>query len=196
MIDWSTAPEWAIGAAMDGDGKWFWYSEKPEHDRYGGDFWDGDCLYKTVYQDWRESWTPRPMTTEPTTTKVYRLLKAIEPLEYYASIQKPATIGTPDWNGMSEEVKVAREQFKQSEYMTTEPINDGGPAYPSGKSEKTGFENSHPLYEGMTLRDYFAGQALMGLVVHNDYGSISDINIAKGAYSFADAMLEARNQSK
>jgi len=46
--------------------------------------------------------------------------------------------------------------------------------------------------EDVSLRDYFAGQALMGLVVHNNYGSVSDANIAKGAYLYADAMLEAR----
>lgn len=36
--------------------------------------------------------------------------------------------------------------------------DNGGPAYPSGKSEAHGFENSHPLHDGMTLRDWFAGQ--------------------------------------
>ena len=44
----------------------------------------------------------------------------------------------------------------------------------------------------MSLRDYFAGKALTGLVLGNDYGSSSDADIAKGAYEYADAMLEAR----
>jgi len=34
--------------------------------------------------------------------------------------------------------------------------DDGGPAYPSGKSEAPGYENSLPYYEGMSLRDWFA----------------------------------------
>jgi hypothetical protein len=43
--------------------------------------------------------------------------------------------------------------------MNTEnKIEDGGPAFPSGKSETPGYENSHPYYEGMSLRDWFAGQ--------------------------------------
>jgi hypothetical protein len=40
---------------------------------------------------------------------------------------------------------------------------------------------------GMTLRDYFAGQALMGLV--NQY---HPDGAAKLAYEYADAMLAAR----
>jgi hypothetical protein len=47
--------------------------------------------------------------------------------------------------------------------------------------------------DGMSLRDYFAGKALTGLVLGNDYGNSSDADIAKGAYEYADAMLEARN---
>jgi hypothetical protein len=45
---------------------------------------------------------------------------------------------------------------------------------------------------GMTLRDWFAGQALAGLVFHNDYGARSDDEIANGAYAYADAMIAAR----
>jgi hypothetical protein len=48
------------------------------------------------------------------------------------------------------------------------------------------------LADGMSLRDYFAGQALMGLVFGNDYGNSSDADVAKGAYEYADAMLETR----
>ena len=46
--------------------------------------------------------------------------------------------------------------------------------------------------DGMTLRDWFAGQALAGLVFHNDYGARSDDEIANGAYAYADAMIAAR----
>jgi hypothetical protein len=65
------------------------------------------------------------------------------------------------------------------------PINDGGPAFPPGD----GSEN------GMTLRDYFAGQALAampaGYMVEQP-----DHVIARFAYSLADAMLAAQEATK
>jgi hypothetical protein len=68
---------------------------------------------------------------------------------------------------------------------------DGGPAFPSGKSEKTGYENTLPYYEGMTLRDLFAGQALTGML-DRTYGMKIEI-IAARSYEMADAMIAARN---
>lgn len=41
------------------------------------------------------------------------------------------------------------------------------------------------IHDGISLRDYFAGQALISMVGHS-------ISIAKEAYQIADAMLEAR----
>lgn len=76
----------------------------------------------------------------------------------------------------------------------TKQLNDdGGPAFPCETySLKNGREVTTPS-NGMSLRDWFAGQALAGLVFHNDYGMRSDVEIALGAYSYADAMLAARN---
>ena len=78
-------------------------------------------------------------------------------------------------------------------------LDDGGPAYPSGKSEKAGYENTLPYHEGMTLRDWFAGQALpscfsapcppawtSGSAEHRSQS-------AAAAYLMADAMLATRN---
>jgi hypothetical protein len=68
-------------------------------------------------------------------------------------------------------------------------INDGGPAFPCEGGEQSG------LYAalGMSLRDWFAGQAVAG-VGGFGYGSPTDSKgIAKGAYEIADAMLKARN---
>lgn len=52
---------------------------------------------------------------------------------------------------------------------------------------------------GMTLRDYFAGQALMAIIskaelekVPLDDGSDVERCVARGAYSYADAMLAVR----
>jgi hypothetical protein len=61
----------------------------------------------------------------------------------------------------------------------------GGPAFPTG----TGVTPYNP---GMTLRDYFAGQALasvnLGIGVTDDFYS----RTAKHCYALADAMLKAR----
>ena len=42
-------------------------------------------------------------------------------------------------------------------------INDGGPAFPSWLPTKA-CEGSAGLVEGMSLRDWFAGQALTGVI--------------------------------
>jgi hypothetical protein len=76
-------------------------------------------------------------------------------------------------------------------------IEDGGAAFPVTPifSESHGWlrpcEIMHGA-EGMTLRDYFAAAALQGLIFHNSFGEVSDENIAKGSYQYADAMIEAR----
>ena len=67
----------------------------------------------------------------------------------------------------------------------------GGPAFPNNVSMKTLDR------EGMTLRDYFAGQAMEGYnKCIRDYGWGEDILLehAKQAYAIADAMLKARAQ--
>lgn len=58
----------------------------------------------------------------------------------------------------------------------------GGPAFPHQKDDGT-------PYWGMTLRDYFAGQALAGTGSVN-YHTIKEM--AETCYKIADAMLEAR----
>jgi hypothetical protein len=70
--------------------------------------------------------------------------------------------------------------------------DDGGPAF-----SRTGYECANGDWvapqDGMTLRDWFAGQALAGLcasTAHDDAPKAS--TIADWAYQQADAMLEAR----
>lgn len=45
-------------------------------------------------------------------------------------------------------------------------------------------------YNGMSLRDYFAGQALTGILLEHKAGNPE--YFAKAAYDFADAMLKQR----
>lgn len=68
------------------------------------------------------------------------------------------------------------------------PKNDGGPAYPSWTADMPG-EGSW----GMSLRDYFAGQALAHLYTQ-DEGNVT--NVAEWAYVVADAMLAERDKEQ
>lgn len=63
-------------------------------------------------------------------------------------------------------------------------INTGGPAFPTG----TGVTPYNP---GMTIRDYFAAEALANAYTQHD----SDPDkVAEWAYAVADSMLKAREQ--
>lgn len=70
----------------------------------------------------------------------------------------------------------------------SEAIKDGGPAFPrvpiSGDADK---------YSGMSLRDYFAGQALQVVTRGEHVDGFNDLGRhTKSAYEYADAMLKAR----
>lgn len=68
-------------------------------------------------------------------------------------------------------------------------INDNDPAFPSSHKTPEGFR----WYHGMSVRDYFAGQALMGLISgRND--SDSEGWVAQKSYRLADAMIVQRNK--
>ena len=72
-------------------------------------------------------------------------------------------------------------------------INDGGPAFPvpSVAWKEKGEDRVAIGTSGMTLRDYFAGQALAGALA-DPTCDVSPIELAKIAYREADAMLAAR----
>lgn len=59
---------------------------------------------------------------------------------------------------------------------------DGGPAFPSVQQ---------PLHPGLSKRDWFAGQALNG-VVENEFTRGPEV-VARICYEYADAMLRARS---
>lgn len=61
--------------------------------------------------------------------------------------------------------------------------NDGGPAFPCIGHD----------WDGMTLRDWFAGQAMAAFIASNDHEAGDRItDIPEYAYNVADAMLAAR----
>ena len=83
-------------------------------------------------------------------------------------------------------------------------INDGGLAFPGIRIEQVGTvadfgftDDESPTYgeinhPGMTLRDWFAGQALSGLLGGVPVSHLSFKNIGSEAYAYADAMIAAR----
>ena len=71
------------------------------------------------------------------------------------------------------------------------PINDGGPAFPV--DDRYHADGRVHGSNGMTLRDYFAGQSILGLALQTD---TIDSNVAQWAYALADAMLAARERKE
>lgn len=77
----------------------------------------------------------------------------------------------------------------------SEQIRDGGPAFPSKA-------NNTDKFEGMSLRDWLAGQALAGLAANADPKLIEEIadgisggrGIVDVAYQLADRALERRGK--
>lgn len=69
----------------------------------------------------------------------------------------------------------------------TNHINNGGPAFPVSSE----IYNGTGLC-GMTLRDWFAGQALNGLLACSTH--IGGEDAANWSFQFADAMIAARNK--
>lgn len=79
---------------------------------------------------------------------------------------------------------------------------DGGPAFPTVSA------SVHLPHHGMTLRDWFAGMALQGLLANPggpiqangmsgwSFTNCEDNDVAKLTWILADAMLAARSQTK
>ena len=70
--------------------------------------------------------------------------------------------------------------------------HDGGPAYPI--KGRGAFDLEMVQSEGMSLRDWFAGQALHKGVVNGEWDTSIQWR-AKCAYEIADAMLAARSEA-
>lgn len=85
--------------------------------------------------------------------------------------------------------------------MNNEKQNDGGPAFPIPEAANP-FGEAEPKHSGMSLRDWFAGQATDKEVeAHRGYtatawGGLMDPQrtIEQARYRFADAMIAAREE--
>ncbi|CAM8831223.1 hypothetical protein [Burkholderia pseudomallei] len=90
-------------------------------------------------------------------------------------------------------------------YREARPTNDGGPAFPVDDPfalEPHDVDEMKRLASGMSLRDFFAIKALVGLMTMPDEwrsyfrrdgaGTTWKAELANAAYEVADAMLRAR----
>lgn len=86
--------------------------------------------------------------------------------------------------------------FEITEYVgvsRTETLTGGRmiePAFPQSKE-------SARVFEGLSIRDYFAAQALNGIISFNYDNGIDCANyveFAEYSYKYADSMLEARKK--
>lgn len=84
---------------------------------------------------------------------------------------------------MSDNEKIAKERTRQ-EAAKDRNKSEGGPAFPQT------YLNPVEQMRGMTMRDYFAGQAL---AVVFDAGKNDGAN-ARQAYNMADALLAERSK--
>lgn len=72
---------------------------------------------------------------------------------------------------------------------------DGGPAFPL----EQGTDDHYTRESGMSLRDYFAAQALVGMlasppIIDRSSDKVNHAGWAANAYKFADAMLKQREK--
>lgn len=83
--------------------------------------------------------------------------------------------------------------------MKQKPENP--PAFPHLNPNYDGNWNKEPQRSGMMLKDYFAAQALMGMLAANDkkehrnfHGTYGEA-VSEACYGWADAMLKARSKA-
>ena len=79
----------------------------------------------------------------------------------------------------------------------SDTTRDGGPAFPWQEwiDSSDPFVKNPIEHKGMSLRDWFAGQAVSGSVAYANFHESDDAQTAaEYAYRVADAMLEAREE--
>ena len=72
------------------------------------------------------------------------------------------------------------------------PPDDGGAAFPYAQRLPSGNIDTVHQNPGLSIRDWFGGMALQGLISDAPYDGEEMEVIAQSAYAYADAMLTAR----
>ena len=76
-------------------------------------------------------------------------------------------------------------------------LEHGGPASPVTITIAAGGRTQNVTLKGMTIRDWFAGQAITGALANGDDFEFAEWdNCAKYAYALADAMLAERGKKQ
>ena len=73
-------------------------------------------------------------------------------------------------------------------------MNDGGPAFPIVYDDE--IRGKRRVSHGLSLRDYFAGQALNAMCELDNRGNLPNLDadlIASNSYAIADAMIKYRD---
>ena len=68
------------------------------------------------------------------------------------------------------------------------------PAFPQADPVVNEFNNKYGTDRGMTLRDYFAGRAMQGMLSENSGIRYPTDELVDFAYKVADAMMKARTE--
>lgn len=86
-------------------------------------------------------------------------------------------------------------------------IDDGGLAFPGTRFQQVGFVSDYGFsdedsptfadvhHPGMSLRDWFAGQALAGHLAGEPGSHLLPERLAPACYDYADAMIKARSMA-
>lgn len=80
-------------------------------------------------------------------------------------------------------------------------VNDGGPAFPQIRGGDVSWDDgtkSREIWDhpGMSIRDYFAAQALAGICSSGPSAHWTNDRISKDAYELADAMIARREETE
>jgi hypothetical protein len=109
---------------------------------------------------------------------------AVNMLEMLKRLRADAGILRPEADEMFHRVE---DHFRSFIQMFDQKVDTGGPAFPTDNAAQTGNTTWH--HEGMSLRDYFAGKAIVALKNHSNVDWVT-----RRAYEIADGMIKARGK--
>lgn len=74
--------------------------------------------------------------------------------------------------------------------------DDGGPAFPIPTLEREYWDREQGEPNGMSLRDWFAGMALQGMMANPECNAMAGQDVARNCYRIAEEMIAARKEAR